>query len=150
MHIILLENIRSAYNVGNVIRTADALGRQVRLSWYTPSPKDTPKVVKTSLWAEENVSLRRFDSTKIALTEAKKIGLQCFAAEITENSISLNTYIDKQENILVIFWNEIEWVMQETLKSVEKIVHIPMQGIKESLNIGQSAAIVMWELGKIV
>jgi tRNA G18 (ribose-2'-O)-methylase SpoU len=49
MKIIILENIRSAYNVGNIIRTADALGWQVRLTGYTPSPVDNKKVVKTSL-----------------------------------------------------------------------------------------------------
>ncbi len=47
MNIVILENIRSAYNVGNIIRTADALGWQVRLTGYTPSPLDTQKVVKT-------------------------------------------------------------------------------------------------------
>ena len=51
--IIILENIRSAYNVGNVIRTADALGREVRITGYTPSPLDHPKVKKTSLGAED-------------------------------------------------------------------------------------------------
>lgn len=49
MNVVILENIRSAYNVGNIIRTADALGWQVRLAGYTPSPTDTQKVTKTSL-----------------------------------------------------------------------------------------------------
>jgi tRNA G18 (ribose-2'-O)-methylase SpoU len=48
-NVVILENIRSAYNVGNIIRTADALGRDVRLTGYSPSPEDTQKVVKTSL-----------------------------------------------------------------------------------------------------
>jgi len=55
MKVVILENIRSAYNVGNIIRTADALGWKVWLSGYTPSPEDTPKVKKTSLGAEETV-----------------------------------------------------------------------------------------------
>ncbi len=49
MNIVILENIRSAYNVGNVVRTADALGRDVRITGYTPSPLEHPKVKKTSL-----------------------------------------------------------------------------------------------------
>ena len=48
-NIIILENIRSAYNVGNVVRTADSLGRDVRIVGCTPSPLDHPKVLKTSL-----------------------------------------------------------------------------------------------------
>ncbi|MBU0626469.1 hypothetical protein KKG31_03975 [Patescibacteria group bacterium] len=55
MKVVILENIRSAYNVGNIIRTADALGWQVWLSGYTPSPQDNSKVVKTSLGAELHV-----------------------------------------------------------------------------------------------
>ena len=55
MKVLILENIRSAYNVGNIIRTADALGWQVRLTGYSPSPEDTQKVGKTSLGAEHNV-----------------------------------------------------------------------------------------------
>ena len=72
MNIIILENIRSAYNVGNIIRTADALGWQVRLTWYTPSPVDTQKVVKTSLGAEINVWLKQFGHTPEAIDYAKK------------------------------------------------------------------------------
>lgn len=49
MNIVILENIRSAYNVGNVVRTADALGQDVRITGYTPSPLEHPKVKKTSL-----------------------------------------------------------------------------------------------------
>jgi len=56
MHnVVILENIRSAYNVGNVVRTADSLGRDVRIVGYTPSPLTHPKVLKTSLGAEQNV-----------------------------------------------------------------------------------------------
>jgi tRNA G18 (ribose-2'-O)-methylase SpoU len=72
MKVIILENIRSAYNVGNVIRTADALGRKVRIVGYTPSPTDNPKVRKTSLGAEENVDLQQFDFTINAIQTAKK------------------------------------------------------------------------------
>ena len=70
--IIILENIRSAYNVGNVIRTADALGREVRITGYTPSPLDHPKVKKTSLGAEDSVALKQFDYTSDAIAYAKE------------------------------------------------------------------------------
>ena len=59
--IVVLENIRSAYNVWNVIRTADSLGWEVRITGYTPSPLDNPKVKKASLSAEENVGIRQLD-----------------------------------------------------------------------------------------
>jgi tRNA G18 (ribose-2'-O)-methylase SpoU len=74
-NVIILENIRSAYNVGNVIRTADALGRDVRLSGYSPSPEDSAKVRKTALGAEAKVSIKRFDQPQDALVYARNQGL---------------------------------------------------------------------------
>ena len=147
--IIILENIRSAYNVGNMIRTADALWREVWIVWYTPSPLDNPKVVKTSLWAEKTVNLQQFDFTIDAINEAKKLWLQVVAAELTSNSISLSDFShSSSQGIAVIFWNEVDGVMEKTLKEVDAVIQIPMQWIKESMNVGQSSAIFMRELGK--
>ena len=147
--IIILENIRSAYNVGNMIRTADALWREVWIVWYTPSPLDSPKVVKTSLWAENTVNLRQFDFTMDAINEAKKIWLQIVAAELTPDSIALSDFSRPSNQwIAVIFWNEVDGVMEKTLKEVDAVIQIPMQWIKESMNVGQSSAIFMRELGK--
>ncbi len=145
MKIVILENIRSAYNVGNIIRTADALWRNVRLTWYSPSPVDTPKVVKTSLGAENAVGLQQFKSTPEAILAAKKKKCRIIAAEITPDAASLDMY-KKSENIAVIFGNEVDGVLESTLKLVDDVVYIPMKGIKESLNVGQTSAIFMWEL----
>lgn len=144
MNVVILENIRSAYNVGNIIRTADALGWQVRLTWYTPSPIDTQKVVKTSLGAENNVGLKQFGHTPEAIAFARQEHLLVVAAEITKDSDSL-ALSPKSEHagVAVIFWNEVDGVLDSTLKVVDQIAHIPMQGIKESLNVGQSSAIFM-------
>jgi len=145
--IVILENIRSAYNVWNIIRTADSLWREVRIVGYTPSPLDNPKVCKTSLWAENTVWLRQFDFTIDAIKVAREMWLEIIAAELTENSVSLWDYVCKSEKwIAVIFGNEVEWVMQKTLKEVDAVVEIPMQWMKESMNVGQSTAIFMWEL----
>ena len=76
--------------------------------------------------------------------------LEVIAAELSENSISLWEYVCKSEKwIAVIFGNEVDGVMEKTLKEVDEVVEIPMQGIKESMNVGQSTAIFMWELRKI-
>ena len=147
--IVILENIRSAYNVWNIIRTADSLWREVRIVGYTPSPVDNPKVVKTSLWAENTVWLKQFDFTIDAINEAHEMGLEIIAAELIENSVPLGEYVCKSENwIAVIFGNEVDGVMEKTLKEVDAVVEIPMQWIKESMNVGQSTAIFMRELWK--
>lgn len=144
MNVVILENIRSAYNVGNIIRTADALGWQVRLTWYTPSPIDTQKVVKTSLGAENNVGLKQFGHTPEAIAFARQQNLLVVAAEITKDSVSLASSPKiGHTGVAVIFWNEVDGVLDSTLKLVDQVVHIPMQGIKESLNVGQSSAIFM-------
>ena len=147
--IVILENIRSAYNVWNIIRTADSLWREVRIVWYTPSPVDNPKVVKTSLGAESTVWLKQFDFTIDAINEAHEMWLKIIAAELTEDSVSLWEYVCNSESwIAVIFGNEVDGVMEKTLKEVDAVVEIPMQGIKESMNVGQSTAIFMRELRK--
>lgn len=142
--IIILENIRSAYNVGNVIRTADALGREVRITGYTPSPLDHPKVKKTSLGAEESVPIMQFDYSSDAINYARKQQIPIIAAEITPDAIDLTNFsYGHSWDIAIIFGNEVEGVLPDTLKSLDHIVYIPMQWTKESLNIGQSTAIFM-------
>ena len=152
MKVVILENIRSAYNVWNVIRTADALGRKVRIVGYTPSPTDHPKVRKTSLGAEETTDIQQYNSTHEAIQKARELWLQIIAAELTSDAVSLSDFSSSSSsssssnNIAIIFGNEIEGILPTTLSLVDQTVKIPMQGVKESLNIGQSAAIFMREL----
>ena len=144
--IIILENIRSAYNVWNCIRTADALGWEVRLTGYSPSPRENAKV-KTSLSAEEQVQLKQFNYSTDAIQEAKRLWISVIAAEIAPEAVSLTNYKrEEKQSLAIIFGNEVEGVLPQTLKAVDKVVFIPMQGVKESLNIGQSSAIMMREL----
>jgi TrmH family RNA methyltransferase len=147
MKVVILENIRSAYNVGNIIRTADALGWKVWLTWYTPSPLTVPKVAKTSLGAEDHVDLKQFWFTKEAIDAAKALGLSVLAAEITPQAIPVDQYKNEWTGVAVVFGNEVDWVLSDTLKFVDDVVYIPMNWIKESLNVWQSSAIVMWQLG---
>jgi len=147
--IVILENIRSAYNVGNVIRTADALWWDVWMTWYTPAPHDNPRVWKSALWAEEYVSLQSFVTTEQAINAARNVWCTMIAAEITSQAKSLTNYTAfNGENIAIVFGNEVVWVEPETLSQVDEVVFIPMQWHKESLNVWQTAAIFMWELGK--
>ncbi len=160
MNYVILENIRSAYNVGSFFRTADALGRGVIISWYTPSPSNQIKVVKTSLGAEKTIPFiefpnSEFDNTK-AISWAKQNWYYIISAEITDKSISLQDFIKKNpdliesssQNIAVIFGNEVSWVSQEALNFSDEIVHIPMKWSKISLNVWQAWAIFMRELSK--
>lgn len=156
---IVLENLRSAYNVGNIVRTADALGWWVVRVGYT-ARSDHKQVVKTSLWSEQSIPKMEFEQISdffsfITINKTKEPTLS-IAAEISEKSIPLtdlhiqfaSLWEEYQGEVFVIVWNEVTWVEQETLEKSDTVVHIPMQGIKESLNVGQAAAIIMRELWK--
>lgn len=149
MRVVVLENIRSAYNVWNIIRTADALWWKVWICWYTPNPWDHKKVVKTSLGAEDSVAMKQFDYTEDVIKYAKDNNFEVIAAEIYEWAIDLRDYSKKislDHNLAVIFGNEVDWVLKSTLNTVDSVVYIPMKWIKESLNVGQTSAIFMREL----
>lgn len=147
---IILENIRSSYNVGNIIRTADALWADVILSWYTAHPDDQEKVLKSSLGAEKSTQIKQFRNTKEALEYAKIHYKNLIAAEITQSSIPLQNIPSKNiHTIAVVVGNETDWVLPDTLNFVDEIYHIPMMWIKESLNVGQTAAIFLRELRKL-
>ena len=144
---IALENIRSAYNVWNIIRTADALWFDVILLWYTPSPFENKKVLKTSLGAENNVNIQQFYNIKKWLSYIKKVYNTIIWAEITTNAIpiyKINNIIKKP--ICIIVWNEIKWITLETIEQLDIISFIPMLWIKESLNVCEAATIFMYHL----
>lgn len=155
MQWIVCENLRSAYNVGNIFRTADALGRGVICSGYT-ARADHPQVKKTSLGAEESVPYKTFDTIEDAMIYMKDHGL-VISAEITEKSLSLTdahvlqtvkTSTESESDIFLIVGNEITGVEEYTLTQSDLVIYIPMQWHKESLNVGQAAAICMWEIWK--
>ena len=146
---VVLENLRSAYNVGNIIRTADALGRWVIWVGYT-ARADHKQVRKTSLGAEESVPNREFETINDFLDYTKKGQIWLIVAELTDDSTSLTDVVFPSEwntkDIALVVGNEVTWVEQETLDAADAVVHIPMLGLKESLNVGQAAAIMMRQL----
>lgn len=147
---IVCENLRSAYNVWNIIRTADGLGRWVILVGYT-APKEHKKVVKTALWAEETVELLHFDTLGWFYDWIKDNQIQLLSAEKTDKSIWLDMLweIIIKGDMVVVMGNEVTWVEQSTLDLSDYIVHIPMVGEKESFNVGQAAAIMMREVNRV-
>jgi tRNA G18 (ribose-2'-O)-methylase SpoU len=147
--IVVLENIRSAYNVGSVFRTADAfLLNCIHLCGYTAYPPHK-EIKKTALGADETVNWKRFDNAKNAIEDLRSDGYQIFAIEQAENSIALNKYeFPDQPNkkIALIFGNEVKGVEQSTIECCDGCIEIPQLGMKHSLNISVAAGIVLWEI----
>jgi tRNA G18 (ribose-2'-O)-methylase SpoU len=145
--IAVLENIRSAYNVGSVFRTADAfLLEGVYTTGYTTHPPH-PKLKKTALGAEESIHTRHFGNAEEVIIFLRSEGYKVYAIEQAENSISLQNFeISTDDKIAVIFGNEVTGVEQSTIALCDGCIEIPQFGMKHSLNIATAAGIVLWDL----
>ena len=150
--IIVLDSIRSAYNVGAIFRTADGAGvAKVILGGYTPSPIDrfgriNPQIKKTSLGASQTMPYEVFDTLadgQTLLNKYKQQGYSIVAIEQADRAVSLYDF-KVPAKVLYIMGNEIEGVSKEFLEMADEVVYLPMLGQKESLNVSVSAGIVMY------
>lgn len=145
--IIVLENIRSAYNVGSVFRTSDAfLIEAIYIIGYSAKPPHK-EIKKTALGAEETVNWKYFKTTAEAIEDLRSLGYNVYAAEQAEGSYKLNAIgFEPEEKIAVVFGNEVTGVEQSTIVLCDGCLEIPQLGMKHSLNIATAAGVVLWEL----
>ena len=144
--IVILENVRSAYNVGSVFRTADAfLLEAIYICGYTAHPPHK-EIKKTALGAEETVRWKHFKHMADALKELRGEGYRIYSVEQAENSIALNRFAESEGKLAVVFGNEVTGVEQETIAQTDGCIEIPQLGMKHSLNISVAAGVVLWEL----
>lgn len=147
---IVLDNVRSAWNVGSIIRSCDGLGFGLILVGYTPRPLgETLKVIKkTSIGAEDTVPWQAFDHWNQVL-EAFPLGVnQHIAIEISPESQNLFKKLpefgqdSKSKNTLFWFGNEIHGLENSLVQTIGAQLHLPMNGFKESLNIANCVCTV--------
>jgi 23S rRNA (guanosine2251-2'-O)-methyltransferase len=145
--IAVIENVRSAYNVGSLFRTADAfLLESIYITGYTAHPPHK-EIKKTALGAEESVDWKYFPDASAAITQLRNDHYKIYAVEQVENSLMLQeTAFGKHEKIAVIFGNEVTGVEQETIRQCDGCIEIPQLGMKHSLNIATAAGVVLWEI----
>jgi 23S rRNA (guanosine2251-2'-O)-methyltransferase len=145
--VIVLENIRSAYNVGSVFRTSDAfLISAIYITGYSAKPPHK-EIKKTALGAEETVSWQHFKNAEGAIIALRAEGYKILAIEQAKGSISLTDIKQaKHEKIAVVFGNEVTGVEQSTIQICDGCIEIPQWGMKHSLNIATAAGVVLWEL----
>ncbi len=145
--IAVLENIRSAYNVGSVFRTADAfLLEAIYITGYTCTPPHK-EIKKTALGAEDTVTWQHFANATEAIESLKAEGYKVFAIEQALNSHQLQAVeFDSIEKVAVIFGNEVTGVEQTTIAQCDGVIEIPQLGMKHSLNIATAAGVVLWEI----
>ncbi len=145
--IAVIENVRSAYNVGSLFRTADAfLLESIYITGYTAQPPHK-EIKKTALGAEDSVDWKYFPTAAEAIIQLRKKGYKVFAVEQVVDSLLLHRIsFDKEEKIAVIFGNEVTGVDQETILQCDGCIEIPQLGMKHSLNIATAAGVVLWEI----
>jgi 23S rRNA (guanosine2251-2'-O)-methyltransferase len=144
--IVILENIRSAYNVGSVFRTADAfLLQAIYICGYTAFPPHK-EIKKTALGAEDSVTWKHFKNIAEAIEEIKAEGFKLYAVEQAVESWKLGSFETEEDKIAVVFGNEVTGVEQNTIALCDGVIEIPQLGMKHSLNVATAAGVVLWEL----
>ena len=148
---LVLDNVRSAQNVGSIFRTADSfLIEKIILCGITPTPPSR-EMNKTALGSTQSVSWSYNKSTLEALKNLKNEGTICIAVEQTEDSIKLgSTETEASKKYALVLGNEVDGVDQEVIDSCHGSVEIPQYGTKHSLNISVCAGIIVWEFFQLL
>ncbi len=145
---VLLDNIRSIYNVGAFFRTADGAGiRHVHLCGMTPTPAHA-RLAKTALGAQDEVAWTYHRNGLVAARSLKQSGMRLWALEGGADSIPLSAVLKERcgAPIVLVIGNEISGVDPEILDLCDRVFHIPMSGVKTSLNAAVSFGIAAYTL----
>ncbi len=144
---IVLDNVRSAANVGNILRTCEAAHiMQVCLCGsMTPSPPHNRQLLKTAMGAAEYVPFSTYSSTLACIQELKQKGVTVVGVETTSNSTYLY-HTNMPQPCAVVFGNELVGIHPQVMKQCDGLVCIPTRGVKNSLNVASCASIVMYEV----
>lgn len=143
--VIVLDNIRSAHNVGSAFRTSDSFKiDKVWLCGICAVPPSA-EIHKSALGAEDSVAWEHVDDTMEAVSRLKEEGYTIVSAEQTIDSVRLDTFIpEKGRKYAVVFGNEVAGVSQEVVDASDFALEIPQYGTKHSLNVSVSMGVILW------
>ena len=144
---VLLDNVRSMYNVGAIFRTADAfLLNEIILCGITGRPPH-PEITKTALGAEESVKWRYAENALVAVEDMKEEGWKICVLEQTHGSLPLQSFKpNDDERYLLVTGNEVNGVDQHIVDMADVVLEIPQLGVKHSLNVSVSTGIALWQM----
>lgn len=145
--VVVLDHVRSLYNVGSVFRTSDAFRLQgVCLCGITSTPPH-PEIHKTALGAEDSVEWKYFEKTEDAVAMLKEQGYTVLAIEQCEGSTMLQDFkYEKERKYAIVLGNEVKGVQQQIVDSCDGCIEIPQYGTKHSMNVSVTAGIVIWAI----
>lgn len=143
--VMVLDNIRSAHNVGSAFRTADSFKiDKVWLCGICAVPPSA-EIHKSALGAEDSVEWEHVKDTMDAIRKLKEEGYTIVSAEQTVDSVMLDTFIpDQAQKYAVVFGNEVAGVSQEVVDASDFALEIPQFGTKHSLNVSVSMGVILW------
>ena len=147
--IVVLDNVRSQYNVGSVFRTSDAFRvESIYLCGISATPPHQ-EIHKTALGAEDTVEWKYFKNTIEAIKELKEAGYFIYSIEQVEGSVMLqDLHLDNTKKYAIVLGNEVKGVQQEVVNLSDGCIEIPQFGTKHSLNVSTTAGIVIWDFFK--
>ena len=151
--VVVLDDVRSMYNVGSIFRTSDAYKVEcIYLCGITGCPPHS-EIHKTALGAEDSVDWIQFDDIHEAVQDLKNRGYKVFAVEQAEGSISFPLPDDildiDDKGYAIILGNEVKGVKQTVVDLCDACIELPQYGTKHSLNVSTAAGIVIWEMAKL-
>lgn len=156
--VVVLDDVRSLYNVGSVFRSCDAFRIEaIYLCGITATPPNA-EIHKTALGAENSVDWQYFSSAEDAVTRLKNNGYFVYSVEQVEGSTALqdlsehispiNNDASAQKHYAVVLGNEVKGVHQSVVDLSDGCLEIPQFGTKHSLNVSVTAGIVVWEFAR--
>jgi len=149
MKYVMLCDIRSHYNVGAIFRTCDGAGvAKVFLAGYTPAPVDrfgrlVPEIHKTALGAETTVPWESVIDAVATLAKLKEEGFKVVVVEQVPGSVMLADFAVPTQ-VVYVLGSETEGVPANVVALADTVLELPMQGVKESLNVSVTAGIVLY------
>lgn len=142
---VVLDNLRSAYNVGSIFRTADAGAvEHIHLCGMSAHPPHR-KLEKTALGAFDYVPWTYYERTTDALDRLGEQGIARVAVEVAPGAAPLHTF-DWPRPVAIVFGNEVTGINDKTLRHCDATVHIPMHGYKNSMNVATAFGVVLYHL----
>ena len=147
--VVVLDDVRSLYNVGSVFRSCDAFCvERICLCGITACPPHA-EIHKTALGAEESVSWKYYDSAEEAVNDLQAQGYYVFSIEQVEGSTKLQDMVlDPTRRYAVVLGNEVKGVKQSVVDMSDGCLEIPQYGTKHSLNVSVTAGIIVWEFAR--
>jgi tRNA G18 (ribose-2'-O)-methylase SpoU len=147
--IVLVDNVRSLYNVGSIFRTSDgAMIEKLILAGFTPHPP-RKEIEKTALGSTKSVPWEYTKHPTETVQKLKERGYKICCLELTDKSIHYNDVTTADFPICLVIGNEINGVSKEVIELCDLAIEIPMYGIKQSLNVAVAYGIAIFELARL-